>query len=331
MANSKLIRLLALSLLAATSNSLAGVYKCLDQKQKVVYQDKPCQDLTSVKLSPALAQLGSGDNTPHFIWKVKGEKGAVYLLGSLSFGSKDIYPLPEAIMDAFATANVLAIISDVQNRGSSEIPSALIAKGSYADGSDLEDHVRETTFDKVLELAKKFEVPEETITSQQPWLASLTLREHALKQSGYTAEYDIGKTFVEAAGTQKPIIKMDFTEEQLKLYENATEIEQEQILLAALNEIGNKGGRLKSLVDAWKKGDAEGMKYIVGQDDENLPAARKLLESFSARRIDALVKKFEEWMADGRTYFIILDANYLVGEDSLLERMESEGLQVSQL
>jgi uncharacterized protein YbaP (TraB family) len=331
MSYSSLIRVLVFSILAGPVSSWAGVYKCLDQKRKVVYQDKPCQELTSVKLSPALSLLAPEDSSLHFLWKVKGEKGSAFLLGSLSYGAKEVFPLPEAIMDVFAETNVLVIMSDLQSNGYAELQPSVTTGGSYSDGSSLGDHIEEATLGKVLELAKKLDIAEDLIANQKPWLASLTLRKRAVEQSGYGEAFDMGRTFVAAAGTLKPIVKMDFTEEQIKLYEKATELEQEQILLAAINEIDNKEGRLKSLVGAWKKGDAEGMKFIARQEAGDLPAAQKLTESFSAWQIDTILKNIEEWMADGRTYFIVLDAHYLVGEGSLLERLESEGLQVLQL
>jgi len=48
------------------------------------------------------------DGAPkHFLWKVSGPKGVVYLLGTIHAGKADLYPLPSVIEDSFKETDTL--------------------------------------------------------------------------------------------------------------------------------------------------------------------------------------------------------------------------------
>jgi uncharacterized protein YbaP (TraB family) len=319
------------AVLIESSAAQAAVYKCLDAKQNVVYRDKPCQDLTSVKLPPALSQMASEEEHLHMLWKARKESGGIFLLGALNYGSRDMYPLPDAIMDAFSESQVLVMMINLNSQALATIKSNLQSKGTYTDESVLKDHIKPITLNRLLDLVKTFNIPEETVLSQKPWMAALTLRDYAAKQVGFNEEFDINKTFTQAAGTLKPIIKVDFSEEQIKSYEQATENEQEQMLLMALDEAEDQTERFKSLEKAWQQGDLEEMRVLFRGGVNLYSEVQKVLNSYAERQNEAIVKKIEELVADGRTYFVIVDVRTLVGDQNLRELLEAKGFQLSQL
>ena len=52
--------------------------------------------------TPGEAVPAAGDGAPkHFLWRVTGPKGVVYLLGTIHVGKADFYPLPSIIEDSF--------------------------------------------------------------------------------------------------------------------------------------------------------------------------------------------------------------------------------------
>jgi uncharacterized protein YbaP (TraB family) len=58
--------------------------------------------------SPGAAPPAAGDGAPkHFLWRVTGPKGVVYLLGTIHVGKADFYPLPSIIEDSFKNADTL--------------------------------------------------------------------------------------------------------------------------------------------------------------------------------------------------------------------------------
>jgi uncharacterized protein YbaP (TraB family) len=325
------IHVLLLSSSLASGLALAGVHKCLDENQKIVYQDKPCQDLTAAGLSPALSRLNPEENRPHLLWKVSDEQKTIYIMGSLGYGTADMYPLPEAIMDVFAGANTLVIANLLDAGDGAASHAAVMAKGSYSDGSSLQAHIKPTTWQRTLDLAKSLNVAEETLSSQKPWMAALTLKNAALKQAGYDETLSVAKAFTKAAQAAKPVIELDALDDQVERYNGMSDTEQEQFLLKALHEADSKNEYFSSLVDAWKKGDADSVELVVRRALDALPPSQKPLEDRLIARNEAIAKKIGEMAIDGKIYFLIVDAKCLVGDKGILAVLQSKGFKASQL
>jgi uncharacterized protein YbaP (TraB family) len=325
------IRVLLLSSSLVSGLALAGVHKCLDENQKIVYQDKPCQELTAAGLSPALSRLNPEENRPHLLWKMSDEQKTVYIMGSLGYGTADMYPLPEAIMDIFSEANVLAIVKELDAGGNAASHAAVMAKGSYSDGSSLSNHVKPATWQRALDLAKTLNVTEEALGAQKPWMAALTLKNAALKQAGYDETLNIAKAFAKAAQAAKPVVEIDGLDEQVEHFNGMPDAEQEQFLLEALHEADNKNEYFSSLIDAWKKGDADSVDLVVRRALDSLPPSQKSLQERLIARNEAIAKKIGEMAADGKIYFMVVDAKCLVGEKGILAMLQSKGFKASQL
>ena len=51
----------------------------------------------------------------NFLWKVRSDTGTVYILGSIHFMKKEIYPLDKKIEDAFDKSDVLSVEANVND------------------------------------------------------------------------------------------------------------------------------------------------------------------------------------------------------------------------
>ena len=317
-------------LLLVFESTEAGVYKCTDANSRVFYQDKACQELTAAKLSTQLSQLGAKGDNHYFLWKATAGKGVVYLLGSLHFGTQDMYPLPEGIMDAFASANVLVVEANIHNQKKAEAAQRLVAKGVYADGSGLEDHLKPATWRKLSGIAKNLGVSEETLRPQKPWLAALTLTGQALSQAGFSEDFGVDQAFIKEAEGKKPVLEMESVDEQIKLFDGFSAQEQEQMLLQSLQDFARGPEIFKNIADAWKKGDADAIDMITRQSFEAGPVATKLFKTLFTDRNIAMANKIDELLADGRTYFVVVGAAHLAGEQGILKLLETKSYKISQ-
>ncbi|QSA95733.1 TraB/GumN family protein [Methylococcus sp. EFPC2] len=309
----------------------AGVYKCTDAKNRVFYQDRPCQELNTERLPSHLAQqLGGQDNQRPFLWKTSSEKGTAYLFGSLHFGTQDMYPLPESVAKAFAASDVLVVEADPKNQENGGAAGKIAQAGLYGEGADLEDHVKPATWQKLSSIAKNLGLPEETLHRQKPWLAILTLTGLMYKQAGLSPELGIDQNFIKEAGTRKPILELESVDQQVKLFDALAAQEQEQMLIQSLAEFERGPDLVKSMLDAWRKGDVEAMDIIVRQSFSNDAVSEKLYKLMFSDRNAAMANKLEELMADGRTYFIVVGAGHLGGDQGILKLLENKGYKVTQ-
>src|SRR5215813_8233848 len=97
----------------------------------------------SVRAAPPAAGDGA---SKHFLWRVTGSKGVVYLLGTIHVGKADFYPLPSIIEDSFKNADTL--IEEVDLSEPAETTSLqrwVIERGSYPNGEAITNHLSEAT------------------------------------------------------------------------------------------------------------------------------------------------------------------------------------------
>lgn len=322
---------LIVSVLAVLPVSVvADVYKCLDQTNKVFYQDRPCQKLTPAQLPPGLSERASRDDKPPFLWKATSAQGTVYLMGALPYGANDLYPLEDTITEALSGADVLVVGADMRALPQAELLPIAANHGMYSDNSNLRDHVKAATWERIVKSINALGMAEDTILAQKPWMAALSLMNLATKQAGYTQELSIDKRLVKDAQMQKPVLQLDSIEEQAKLLDGLTENEQEQLLLQSLHVIEGGDDYFKTLADAWMKGDTSTVERITRRRFEAVPDSDKIFKLLLVDRGGAMAEKIAELAADGRTYFIVVEAGYLVGEHGLPNLLRSKGFEISQ-
>ena len=122
-------------------------------------------------LAPArAAPPAAGEPAPkHFLWKVTGPKGVVYLLGTIHAGKADFYPLPSIIEDSFKKANTLIEEVDISEPAeAARVQQGLIEDGSYANGDTITNHLSEATRSHLEAYLKKGGLPEPAIAHMRP-------------------------------------------------------------------------------------------------------------------------------------------------------------------
>ena len=75
-----------------------------------------------------------------FAWRVAGDPGTVYLLGSIHVGKPDLYPLPQPIEQAFAVSPELVKEIDTSGSNLALLQQQVLQRGLYTGGDKLESH-----------------------------------------------------------------------------------------------------------------------------------------------------------------------------------------------
>jgi uncharacterized protein YbaP (TraB family) len=234
------------------------------------------------------------------------------------------------VLDAFGSAAVLVVEADLMSSGEKERNALLKGKGRYPDKDSLEAYVKPATWLKVLEIGKKLGLSPDMLGSMKPWLAAVVLTEESLKQAGYTQELSIEQSFAKESQGKKPVMEMETVEDQIKAFEELSSLEQEQMLLQSLQALGRGPEVYKNQVDAWKHGDAEAMDMLARRSYDTGETSAKLYKVFYEDRNERMSNTLKDMAADGRTYFVVIGAENLVGDRGVLRLLESSGFKVTQ-
>lgn len=273
------------------------------------------------------------DQSPNFLWEVTSDTNTVYILGSLHVARAEIYPLAEAIENAYGTSVYLVVEFDVNAVSESEMTQLLLEKGMYQSGESLRDNISEELYsrlyDRLMELDSSGLLLS-FVSSFEPWVVAITITDMDYIQLSYDYEYGIETYFLEKAETDgKDIMELESAEFQLDVFDNMS-FELELIMLEDIIDNPVTEDEMEALFGAWSTGDVAKMEQIVFKDTEDNPAYRSLNEIVIDERNFQMIEKIEQYLQDDETYFVVVGAAHLVGENGIINLLDNKGYQVTQ-
>ena len=271
--------------------------------------------------------------TKHFLWKVTGPKGVVYLLGTIHAGKADFYPLPSIIEDSFKKADTLIEEVDISEPAeAARVQQGLIEDGSYANGDTITNHLSKATRSHLEAYLKKGGLPEPAIAHMRPWLVSMLVELVELKRMGFDPSYGLDRHFLdEARQSHKPIGALEDAGFQLKLFSSLPAELQDRLLLSSLVDIEESQDVLDLLTRAWQSGDDAAMQELITSSVRDYPQLKPLMTKLFDDRNIAMTAKIERFLQTSKSYFVAVGAGHLVGDNGILSQLRRKNFSVEQL
>jgi len=271
--------------------------------------------------------------TKHFLWKVTGPKGVVYLLGTIHAGKADFYPLPSIIEDSFKKADTLIEEVDISEPAeAARVQQGLIEDGSYANGDTITNHLSKATRSHLEAYLKKGGLPEPAIAHMRPWLVSMLVELVELKRMGFDPSYGLDRHFLdEARQSHKPIGALEDAGFQLKLFSSLPAELQDRLLLSSLVDAEQWADSFDLLLRAWQSGDAAAMQEVITSDARKYPQLKPLMTKLLDDRNTAMAAKIEQFLQTQESYFVAVGAGHLVGDQGILSQLRRKNFTVEQL
>jgi uncharacterized protein YbaP (TraB family) len=265
-----------------------------------------------------------------FLWKVQSKTNTVYVLGSIHYLKKEVYPLDEKIEKAFDQSNILAVEANVDNISEIDVQK-LVESAFYSGDETLEKHLSAEAIELVKKQLAELGASLETANRHRPWFLALSLASLEILKLGFDPSYGIDRYFLSKATEKKKIVELESIEYQIKLLSTLSEKDQELFLLYTLKDINVLEQELDKLVKAWSAGDEKGVESIITkslkEDKRLVPVYEKLV----IERNKKMASKIEDYLKEKETYFVIVGAGHLVGSQGIIELLKSKGFVVEQL
>jgi uncharacterized protein YbaP (TraB family) len=279
------------------------------------------------------ARAAAGDGAPkHFLWKVTGPKGVVYLLGTIHAAKADFYPLPSIIEDSFEKADTLIEEIDISEPAeAARAQQALVETGSYPNGDAITNHLSEVTRSHLAAYVKKGGLPEPAIAHMRPWL-SMLVEQLELQRMGFDPSYGLDQHFIEEARqSHKQIGALEDAGSQLKMLSSLSEEFQDRLLLSSLVDMEKSHDVLDLLTQAWQSGDAAAVQELITSSVRDYPQLKPLMTELFDDRNTAMAAKIERFLQTPKSYFVAVGAGHLVGDQGILSQLRRKNLAVDQL
>jgi uncharacterized protein YbaP (TraB family) len=266
----------------------------------------------------------------NFLWEVRSGTTTVYVLGSIHFLKQEMYPLDGIIEDAFDNSDILVMEADISDIGNLDVQT-LLGRVLYLGDETLEDHISADAYDTVKRKFAEFNMPEELIRKQKPWMLALTLTSLQLLRMGYEPGYGIDMHFLSKARGSKKIKELESLSFQINLLAGLSDSEQETFLIYTIDDLEKMERKVDGIVHAWNSGDTDGMASILSEGIESGSEMSLIYEKILYERNRRMSARIEDFLGTNETYFVVVGAGHLVGESGIIELLKEKGYAVKQL
>jgi len=276
-------------------------------------------------------------------YRVSGGKNDLYLLGSIHVGSKEMYPMSDAIRQALKQADVLVFECDTTSQEARAATAQLMKSET-----PLSSVVSVSCYEQLQKAAEKLGYDMASFENMKPWAVTSTLTVAAAAR-----EMDAGSSkaasalgvenMVRKQANGKKIAYLETAVAQLELMETFSPALQEYLLSSACQAVIDPENVTGTDEDIdrwpvwWKNGDAQAFadSYTLGLTKETSPELaeeyhQKLMTTRNRQMAEQLLNMLES--EEQHSYFVTVGLMHLVlPEDSIIDELRSNGYTVEQI
>ncbi|MGH8495932.1 MAG: TraB/GumN family protein [Gammaproteobacteria bacterium] len=276
-----------------------------------------------------LAFAGPAAAEAPFIWKMRGEQNTVWLMGSVHVLRESDYPLPAAYDETYAAAETLLMEIDLDDLDPLEAQRVLTTRGKSAPSETLRELIGPEAYAAAAKKADALGIDIERLNAIEPWYAALTVVQLRLLELGYDPRFGVDHYFAgRAAADGKRVQGLESIDEQLAILDELTPSLQREFLLQSLDDAAVMDEELVKILAAWKEGDAGLLERELLGSLKEYPA---LYDGLVVRRNRSWLEPIRHLRRGSNDVLVIVGALHLIGEDSVIEMLRAEGLEVERL
>jgi hypothetical protein len=242
---------------------------------------------------------------------------------------KKDHPIPSAIYDAYADAEVLIMELDMDDLDPVAEQALATDLGLIQDGRTLRDLMGPGLYAEAEILADALQIPLTLLDKSEPWYAAITVEIMMLMRVGFSPMHGIEFHLSEyAKRDNKEIRGLETTRQQLEILDSLSSGSQRDMLIQALTESMDLANVMDELVDAWRYGDVE---FLENSLLAEMQEYDELHQAIVLDRNINWVGQIQELLDDQDDYLIVVGALHLVGEEGVPQLLSQRGHAVSQL
>lgn len=262
------------------------------------------------------------------IWEVTSNTGTAYLIGSIPFGNEKFYPLNDKIEALFQKSDKLVVEVDLTKVDVEALNLSILGEALYPAEDTIDQHLSAEEFALLEATLAGFGIPAIDLIKFRPWFLNIMIESIQYQILGFNSELNLDLYFLNQAGN-KEILSLETAEFQATLFAQFPEETEKMLLIDTLNADLEK--KTHDLVVAWLSGDVKTIENIVFQDLLKDPAYLEIYEKVCFQRSRIMAEKIAEYIKTGDTYFTIIEAGLLLGEQGIINLLQQKGFNIKLL
>ena len=263
-------------------------------------------------------------------WRVTGEDtGELLLLGSIHYLRQEDYPLPSNIDELYQQADTLVMELDLDDLDTLSVENLFVEAGTLPPGSSLQTVLTPAVYELAETRSAEFGLDLAFATRLEPWLIAITLMDLGMNALGFNASRGLEQHLLRRATSDgKQVLGLETLEDQIHVFDQLSIKEQEALLLQTLNEIDSADDAMDELLNAWRDGRVNALANELTANFEDFPI---LYRHLVIDRNERWLNPLRQLLETGERYLVVVGALHLVGDDSVIELLQHQGLSVIEI
>ncbi len=289
-----------------------------------------------------ITQKEESDITPA-MWTATTKTGkTVYFLGSMHALSDDCYPLPDEVLNAYNSADALAVECDIVAYASDfEAQMNDIQQMLYLDGTSISDHIDADLYENMKQILEGVGIYNEAYDMYNEIMWTSLVQMAMMEDAGLDSELGIDNVLLKKAHNDgKKIIEIESVELQnAVLYGQPQELNM-YMLEGSVYYYEDQIDLLKEMYEAWKSGDLEKLMELDSAEleteedvevelEEISPELQEMIDNYNKALMDdrnvGMIDTAIEMLEGDESIFYVVGAAHFGGETGLLKGLEDAG------
>jgi uncharacterized protein len=259
------------------------------------------------------------------LFKATKDGKTIHLFGTMHVGLESSLPLGRQVITSLAEAQALLLELDFSD------PNLLAEFNKH---TAAKKPVMLTTAQREIALsaAKTLNMPAEQMLSFRPMMLASMVTIAQGTALGFKADHGSDLFLFGAALRAKiPVIGMESVQDQLKMEDELTEFELDQMVQEAFRDVASKRASqvLQEMSAAWLKGDLEGLARI-SEVTENA-VNKKILKASNKRNYSMVEKMIATSDVASKPIFAAAGALHFWGTESIQALLQKRGYQIERI
>jgi hypothetical protein len=265
------------------------------------------------------------------MWQIKSGKNIAYVLGSLHAVTRNFYPFPEEIDDAFEKSDKLLVEVDMTKPRSAAGETPGVSGSAIFENEDdtLWKHLDEKTAERLKIFLVGNNTRPERFEIMKPVYVAFEIDKMASAKSPTQSQitFGIDLYFMIRAMGKKQIVELEsYNSQQQILYNQPVDV-QARYLKATLDRVETKRDYFAEMLEHWLEGDAEQLDRIFSEIHSE-PA--EMQRPFREGRNPKMAEAVENCLKNGERCFMIVGAAHVVGKEGIVSILKNKGYQAKQ-
>jgi uncharacterized protein YbaP (TraB family) len=262
------------------------------------------------------------------LWQVTGEKGKVWIFGTVHLLPPDTDWQSLALHRAIGQADQLVL--EASGLDDAQSVAAIFADMGVSGGNPpIASRVDPELYPILNELDDAIAGPRKVLDHLESWAAALTLASAMSADMGLSQSSGVESVLtLRFRSDNKPVSGLETISQQFGIFDTLPEAEQRKMLNAVLR--GKSGDRdsYEKLLAAWMRGDVEG---VLQSSDQSILASPVVRDALLDARNRKWADQIAAMLETGQEPFIAVGAAHVAGKGGVPAILAAKGYRVARI